>query len=81
VRRWRARFFSRARAHGGNLVLGFWRCSHLAANVVEDLIGVKIAMRIHPGTGFDPRDFQACARQRQHGDSTCGAESNHRNID
>jgi hypothetical protein len=38
-------------------------------------------VRVHPGAGFDPRNFQARPRQRQNRHTACGAESDYRDVD
>ena len=65
----------------GHSRLGFGRGRHHPADVVVDLIGVEILVRIHPRARFDARDLQPRASQRKHRDAAGGSQADHRDVD
>ncbi len=71
----------RSGAKRGTLQLRFRHGSNHAANVVVNLIGVEVPMRVHPRARFDSRHSKARASQRQHRHAPGRAQPDHRNVD
>ena len=64
-----------ARADGGDFAGDLGAGGDLAANVVEDFVGVVVLGGVHPGAGFDAGDGFASAGEGEDGEAPSGPQA------